>query len=98
MTAVEIGRAGPLREPISVVIPLSVPVDQARTRIRTAVDSEERVDPPAAMTDRRLRGEIADETIVLWVQDSNLRRRRKSWNVEFRGELRLPGRWRRSRA
>lgn len=41
----------------------------------------------AYRADRRLRGEVTLDAITLWVQDAHLTARRKSWNIEFRGEL-----------
>jgi hypothetical protein len=75
------------RVPTRVAVPLRMPAEQARERLRAAVDANERIDPPGVSTDRRLRGEVTSNAITLWVRDGRLATRRKSWNIEFQGQL-----------
>lgn len=70
-----------------IALPIRMPAERARTRLRAAVGANERIDPHGASADRRLRGEVTIDAITLWVQDAHLTARRKSWNIEFRGQL-----------
>lgn len=70
-----------------IALPIRMPAEQARARLRAAVSANERIDPHGASADRRLRGEVTSDAITLWVQDAHLAARRKSWNIEFRGQL-----------
>ncbi len=64
-----------------------MPAEQALERLRAAVDSNQCIDPPGSSTDRRVRGCVTTDAIILWVHGAHLTTRRKSWNIEFRGRL-----------
>lgn len=70
-----------------VTVLLGVPLAEALSRLRRAVDSGAPVDEASLTTDRRLTGEISARSVRLSVADSNWAHRRRGWKIEFFGRF-----------
>jgi len=72
---------------LEVVIDSPLPPREAWERLTQAVADRRRIEVASAPGDRRIEGRVDEKGVCLWVRDSALSRRRKSWNIEFRGQL-----------
>jgi hypothetical protein len=70
-----------------VTVFLGVPLAEAVSRLRRAVDSGATVDEASLTTDRRFTGEVSAGSVRLSVADSNWAHRRKGWKIEFLGRF-----------
>jgi hypothetical protein len=76
-----------LSTPVEVRIRSPLGSDEAFRRIRDAIDGSASIETVSARSDRRLRGTVTPDRVVLSIRDSRFSTRRKSWNIEFEGSL-----------
>jgi len=73
---------------IRVDLPSPLPPGEVAERVRSLVRDRLTIESSAPVRSaRRLQGSIDGATVVLAVRDDNIVTRRKSWNVEFAGEI-----------
>lgn len=78
-----------LRSPMFVEIDSPASASDAAQRLRRAVGERSSIElEGGATSDRRAAGQVSGDEVRLRVHDADWTRRRKSWNVEFRGEIR----------
>jgi hypothetical protein len=76
-----------LTEAIPVTVSLGLPLAEALSRLRIAVEGGAPVDEDSATSDRRLTGHVSAEAVRLSVADSDWAHRRKGWKIEFVGRF-----------
>jgi hypothetical protein len=76
-----------LRTAFPVTLPLLVTPAEAVDRLRLALETGTRVDVGRGTTDRRLTGEITEQSVRLSVLDADWAHRRKGWKIEFLGRF-----------
>jgi hypothetical protein len=74
-----------LQAPLDVHIGLQIPVEQAIEQLRWAIEHAPSAEPAGASSDRRIAGDVTQEWVSLTIRESSLVRRRKSWNIQFKG-------------
>ena len=73
---------------LRVDLPTPLSPSEAAERVRSLVRDRVTIESSTSVrSSRRLQGSIDASTMVLVVRDDNVLTRRKSWNVEFSGEL-----------